>query len=109
GGRRFSAHHADGGEAWRGHRYLRRSPHGDELLPGGHRGGPCEDQEPAVREENLPGLLQYAVEYHSITRSARSSIEVGIARPICRAVLRFTTNSNLLACSMGNSAGLAPL
>src|SRR5262249_46273132 len=45
---------------------------------------------------------------HSITSSARNRIEVGISMPIALAVLRFTTNSNLLGCSIGRSAGFVP-
>ena len=45
---------------------------------------------------------------YSITASARSKIEVGNSMPTAFAVLRLTTNSNLLGCSTGRSAGLAP-
>src|SRR5262249_47720 len=42
---------------------------------------------------------------HSITSSARSRNDSGMARP---SALRLMTRSNLLACSTGMSAGLAP-
>jgi hypothetical protein len=40
-----------------------------------------------------------------ITLSALANTFGGIVRPICLAVLRFITNSNLLGCSTGMSAG----
>src|SRR5262249_17963997 len=46
--------------------------------------------------------------FHSITSSARRRIAVGSSMPIALAVLRFTTISNLVGCSIGKSAGLAP-
>src|SRR5713226_2705600 len=46
---------------------------------------------------------------HWITSSARSSSDGGIVRPSAFAVLRLITSSNLVGCSMGRSAGLAPL
>ena len=45
---------------------------------------------------------------HSITWSARSSSDGGIVRPRALAVLVLITNSNVLACSTGRSAGFAP-
>ena len=46
---------------------------------------------------------------HLITLSAFVSVHCGIVRPICLAVLRLITNSNLIGCSTGMSAGLVPL
>jgi hypothetical protein len=46
---------------------------------------------------------------HSITSSARASSVGGISTPSALAVLRLITNSNLVGCSIGRSAGLAPL
>lgn len=46
---------------------------------------------------------------HSMTSSARSRIVGGIVRPSSRAVFKLTTSSNLVGCSIGRSAGLAPL
>jgi hypothetical protein len=43
-----------------------------------------------------------------ITRSALASTFGGIVRPICLAALRLITSSNLVGCSTGRSAGLAP-
>ena len=43
-----------------------------------------------------------------ITLSARYSMDCGIVRPICFAVLRLITSSNFVGCSTGRSAGLAP-
>ena len=45
---------------------------------------------------------------HSITSSARARIDGGIVRPSALAVLRLITSSNLVGCSTGKSAGLAP-
>src|SRR5262249_52365018 len=45
---------------------------------------------------------------HSMTSSARASIEAGNIRPSAVAVLRFNTSSNLMLCSTGKSAALAP-
>src|SRR5262249_51585098 len=45
---------------------------------------------------------------HSITSSAIASTPGGIVRPNVLAVLRLMTNSNLVGCSTGKSAGLAP-
>src|SRR5262245_36214399 len=46
---------------------------------------------------------------HWITSSARSSTDGGIVRPRAFAVFRLMTSSNLVGCSTGGSAGLAPL
>ena len=45
---------------------------------------------------------------HSITSSARTSSVGGISMPSAFAALRLRTNSNLVGCSMGRSAGLVP-
>jgi len=46
---------------------------------------------------------------YSITWSARSRSACGIVRPRALTVLRLTTSSNLVGCSIGRSAGRAPL
>jgi hypothetical protein len=46
---------------------------------------------------------------HSITSSARTKKVSAIARPSALAVLRLTISSNFVGCSIGRSAGLAPL
>ena len=46
--------------------------------------------------------------FYSITSSARASSVGGMSRPRPFAVLRLITNSNLVGCSTGRSAGLAP-
>src|SRR5262249_62043848 len=46
---------------------------------------------------------------HSITSSARARSVGGISRPSILAVSALMTSSNLLACTTGRSAGLAPL
>ena len=47
--------------------------------------------------------------HHLITSSARANTFGGIVRPICFAVFRLITNSNLVGCSTGKSTGLTPL
>ena len=46
---------------------------------------------------------------HSITSSAIESSAGGTSMPSARAVCRLMTNSNLVDCSTGRSAGFAPL
>src|SRR5207247_10902662 len=46
---------------------------------------------------------------HSITSSAMASSPGGKLRPNALAVLRLITNSNLLDCMTGKSAGFSPL
>ena len=46
---------------------------------------------------------------YSITSSARSRNNSGIAKPRTLAAIRLTTSSNLVGCSTGRSAGFAPL
>jgi hypothetical protein len=46
---------------------------------------------------------------HSITSSERNKSEVGTSRPSALAVFMLVTTANLVACSTGMSAGLAPL
>src|SRR5262249_30271632 len=46
---------------------------------------------------------------HSITSSAMLSSDGGTVRPSIRAVWALMTSSNLVDCSTGRSAGLAPL
>jgi hypothetical protein len=45
---------------------------------------------------------------YSITLSARATNVAGTVTPIALAVLRLITNSNLVGCSIGISAGFAP-
>src|SRR5262249_23116095 len=47
--------------------------------------------------------------FHSITSSARSRNDSGIVSLIALAALRLTTNSNLVACMTGMSAGFSLL
>src|SRR5262245_4473397 len=46
---------------------------------------------------------------HSITSSAVASKDAGMVRPSILAVEALMTNSNLLDCTTGKSAGFAPL
>src|SRR5262249_49779082 len=52
---------------------------------------------------------ELAAAAHSITSSAMASSPGGMVRPSALAVLRLITNSNLVDCTTGRSAGLAPL
>src|SRR5262249_20269254 len=52
---------------------------------------------------------ELAAAAHSITSSAIASSVLGMAMPRALAVLRLTTNSNLVGCSTGMSAGFSPL
>jgi hypothetical protein len=47
--------------------------------------------------------------FHSITSSASASTVGGKLRPTVFAVLRLITNSNLVGCTTGRSAGFSPL
>jgi hypothetical protein len=55
-----------------------------------------------------PSMVQ-VFRFYSITSSARASSDGGISMPSARAVSRLMTNSNLLDCTTGKSAGVAPL
>lgn len=46
---------------------------------------------------------------HRMTSSARNRIESGIVMPSAFAVFRLTTSVNVVGCSIGKSAGFAPL
>src|SRR5262249_59653542 len=46
---------------------------------------------------------------HSITSSASNCIVLGTVSPSAFAVLRLITSSNLVGCTTGKSAGVAPL
>src|SRR6185437_14977118 len=50
----------------------------------------------------------HAVFSYSMTSSAPARIDCGTVSPSAFAVLRLTTNWNLLACSTGKSPGFAP-
>ena len=57
---------------------------------------------------SILALSVASISGHLITRSARARTFGRIVRPICFAVFRLITNSNLVGCSTGRSAGLAP-
>src|SRR6516225_12242147 len=62
---------------------------------------PCDCRTAEKRDELAPS--------HSITSSARARSVGGMSRFSERAVWRLMTNSNLVDCRTGRSAGLAPL
>jgi hypothetical protein len=59
-------------------------------------------------EEDV-GALSEGVGGHWISSSARISTDCGIVSPRAFAVFMLMTSSNLVGCSTGRSAGLAPL
>jgi hypothetical protein len=63
------------------------------------------------RSRQLPGgsWLRWSSARYSMIWFARPSTDGGIVRPSAFAVFRFITNSNLVGCSTGRSAGFAPL
>src|SRR5262245_27732593 len=63
----------------------------------------------AVRLVLRHELFEVGEQGHWITSSARASTDRGIVKPSALAVLRLMTSSNLVGCSVGRSAGLAPL
>src|SRR6516225_8013477 len=52
---------------------------------------------------------ELAALHHSITSSAIESTSCETSRPSALAVLRLITNSNLVGCNTGSSAGFSPL
>ena len=56
-----------------------------------------------------PPSIAASRKIYSITSSASTSKLCGIVRPSALAVLRLMTNSNLVGCMTGRSAGLMPL
>src|SRR5215831_2762856 len=62
---------------------------------------PCDCRAPDQRDELAPS--------HSITPSARASSCAGTVRPSIVAVWALMISSNLVDCTTGKSAGLAPL
>ena len=71
---------------------------------------------PILRRREVPkaavsrcSKLVCAKQHYSITSSARTRNDSGIVSPSAFAVLRLITSSNLVGCSTGKSAGLAPL
>ena len=58
------------------------------------------DPEGPIREADIIGLFDHS--------SAAKRIPFGMVTPSALAVLRLTTNSNFVGCSIGNSAGFAP-
>src|SRR5262249_2470295 len=77
------------------------APHALTLLRA-RRERPCRGRRAAEQRYELAAS-------HSITSSARTSRLSGTVRPRALAVWRLMTNTNLLACTTGKSAGLAPL
>jgi len=83
------------------------------LTGGRSLGGACRQRRGRCRARNLAGAERDGDErspvHHWMSSSARSSSVSGIVSPNVFAVFRLMTNSNLVGCSTGRSAGLAPL
>ena len=62
----------------------------------------------SVPPPNFP-LSGHPQACHWITRLARRSNDLEIFRPISPAAFKLITSSNMVGCSTGNSAGLAPV
>src|SRR5262249_11005874 len=58
------------------------------------------------RPEELAALVEHG---YLMISSARTRTDCGMVRPSALAVLALITSSNLVGCSTGRSAGLAPL
>ncbi len=71
--------------------------------------GGIDDQNAGHQADEQHDVLEEEPAPHSITSSARDRIDGGMARPRALAVLRLMTNSNVVGCRAGRSAGLAPL
>ena len=56
----------------------------------------------------LPIAAQSKIQNYRMTRSALASTFGGMVKPICLAAFRLMISSNLVGCSTGRSAGLAP-
>jgi hypothetical protein len=70
--------------------------------------GPTPSRGTTVLHGSFPVTLHQAARSHSITSSARSSNDSGIVKPCALAVLRLSTNSNLVGCSTGISPAFVP-
>src|SRR6185295_13388701 len=64
---------------------------------------------PQPRDVGMRSQEPLRQQCHSITRSARARSEAGSLMPSVRAAARSTTKSYLSGCSIGMSAGFAPL
>jgi hypothetical protein len=95
------------------HPIVRRTPAGSRTTilrsPAGERLAakwPCPPEAVIAVAANL--RCNKRLEAYSITSSARASSIGGISRPSDLAVLRLITNSYLVDCITGRSAGLVP-
>src|SRR6516165_10141400 len=83
---------------WNG-KHITYSPDLARLLRSGTKGR---------RHSSTVNYAYEAAPSHSTTSSARPSTDGGIVRPSVLAVFRLITSSNVVGCSTGKSAGLAP-
>jgi hypothetical protein len=79
--------------------YVRSAPKATELLR----------RHETTRWAKLRHFCEISLASYSITSSARNRNESGSFNPINFAVLRLTVRKNRVGCSIGKSAGLAPL
>jgi len=88
------------------HKLAGRLPH----LSGEKRtSNPAPEMTRLTHSVTSPPSIDALRKVHSITSSASNCIEFETVRPSALAVLRLITNSNLVDCWTGKSAGLAPL
>src|SRR5439155_24021584 len=100
----FAESFAEGGEngcAPVGGKAVQEADHRHRLLLRARR------ERPGDRRRSTEQCDEIAA-FHSMTSSARAKSDCGTVRPSAFAVLRLITSSNLLGCSIGRSAGLAP-
>src|SRR5262245_24138322 len=84
----------------------------DRLAPSRPAIRPAARPRPPPDAENFGGEVSFRSfplgSLYSITSSASASSRSGTASPSALAVLRLITNSNLVDCSTGRSAGFVP-
>src|SRR5262245_20680935 len=85
----------------------------DRLAPSQRATEPAARQRPRPDAENFGGEVSFRYlplwSVYSITSSALASSDAGTVRPSIVAVSALMTSSNLVDCTTGKSAGLAPL
>jgi len=94
--------HADGNVADAGPGVEPGAQRPERAVVRGHRAS----REPNGRPEEPTALVEHA---YSMIRSARPSTDCGIVSPSALAVFILITSSNFVGCSIGRSAGFAPL
>src|SRR5262249_53370970 len=81
----------------------------EDIEAADHDSEPAQAHPPPRRISRVGSRRDERAALHSITSSARAKNVSGIMRPNALAVLRLTISSNFVGCSIGRSAGFAPL